>query len=96
MSKLIITKDNILDLCDKFIFIISKKEYGVPYNKIYAINKYGILCNDYRVCYYWKHIKSDIENNKFDYFICDDWANGYASRKYLEEHGQLIVDVQID
>ena len=91
MTELIITKDNVLDLCGKYIFVISKNEFGVSPTRINAINKYGIVCDDNSMCY-WNHIKED----KFDYYVCDSWLNNYAGREMLDEYAQLIVDVQID
>ena len=91
MSKLFITKDNMLDLCGKYIFVISKNEFGVSPKRIYAINKYGVVRDDNSM-YYWNHIKED----EFDYYVCDSWLNNYASREMLDKYAQLIVDVQID
>ena len=85
----VITKDNILDLCDKYIFVIGKKEFGVPPKRIIAIHKRGIVTE--HATYYWSHILSD----EFDYYISDTWLNGYANREILDKYAKRITDVQI-
>ena len=90
----VITKDNVLDLCDKYIFVISKEEFGVPSKRILAINKNGIV-TEY-VTYYYTHIRSDIRSDKFDYYISDTRFNGYASRELLDKYAKRITDIQIE
>lgn len=87
----VITKNNVLDLCDKYIFVIGKKEFGVPPKRILSIHKRGIV-TEYTT-YYWSHILSD--KDKFDYYISDTWLNGYASRELLDKYAKRITDVQI-
>lgn len=89
----VMTKDNVLDLCDKYIFVISKEEFGVPPKRISSIHKRGIVTE--HVTYYWTHILSDILSGKFDYYISDTWLNGYASRELLDKYAKRITDVQI-
>lgn len=89
----VITKDNVLNLCDKYIFVIGKKEFGVPPKRILSIHKSGIVTE--HVTYYWSHIHSDIRSDKFDYYISDTRFNGYASRELLDKYAKRITDVQI-
>ena len=85
----IITKDNVLDLCDKYIFVISKTEFGVPPKRILSIHKSGIV-TEYGI-YNWSHILSD----KFDYYVSDSWLGGYANHELLDKYAKRITDIQI-
>lgn len=80
-----LTKENILSVCEKYLFIFYKNEkYGYWENdsprQIYAINKYGFVC--YGCCspYYFSHYLED--NCKI--FISDDWHNNYASLEDMD------------
>lgn len=80
-----LTKENILSVCDKYLFIFYKNEkYGYWDNdsprKIYAINKDGFICYDCRSPYYFNHY---LEGN-CKIFISDDWHNNYASLEDMD------------
>lgn len=73
-----LTKENILSVCNKYLFIFYKnEEYGYWENdsprQIYAINKNGFICNN-REIYYFTHYLDD--NCKI--FISDNWYSNYA------------------
>ena len=84
-----ITKDNVLDLCDKYLFVIGKEEFGVPSKRILSIHKSGIVTEYTTYC--WSHILSD----EFDYYVSDTRLSGYASRELLDKYAKRITDVQI-
>ena len=62
-----LTKENILSVCNKYLFIFYKNEkYGYWDNdsprQIYAINKNGFICRDCRSPYYFnRYLEDDCE-----------------------------------
>ena len=86
-----ITRENILSVCEKYLFIFHKNEkYGywdnVSPKQIYAVNKNGFVCRDCRYPYYFNHYL----DNDCKVFISNDWHNNYAS---LEE---MSIDEEVD
>lgn len=80
-----LTKENILSVCNKYLFIFYKNEkYGYWDNdsprQIYAINKNGFICCGCRSPYYFNRYLED--NCKI--FISDDWHNNYASLEDMD------------
>lgn len=80
-----LTKENILSVCGKYLFIFYKNEkFGYWDNdsprQIYAINKNGFICYDYRnPCYFNRYL-----NDNCKIFISDNWHNNYASLEDMD------------
>ena len=80
-----LTKENILSVCNKYLFIFHKNErYGYWDNasprQIYAINKNGFICFGCRSPYYFNHYLED----DCKIFISDDWHNNYAGLEDMD------------
>ena len=80
-----LTKENILSVCEKYLFIFCKNEkYGYWDNdsprQIYAINKYGFVCYNYRYPFYFNHYLDD----NYKIFISDNYHNNYASLENMD------------
>ena len=80
-----LTKENILSVCNKYLFIFHKNEkYGYWDNdsprQIYAINKNGFICFDCRSPYFYNHYLED----GYKIFISDDWHNNYAGLEDMD------------
>ena len=79
-----LTKENILSVCGKYLFIFYKNEkYGYWGNTspshIFAINKYGFVCEHCDI-HYFNHYLDD--NCKI--FISNDWHNNYANLEDMD------------
>lgn len=85
-----LTKENILSVCEKYLFIFYKNEkYGYWENdsprRIYAINKNGFICYDCRnPCYFNRYL-----NDNCKIFISDDWHNNYASLEDMDTDEEI-------
>jgi len=85
-----LTKENILSVCGKYLFVFRKNEkYGYWGNcsprNIYAVNNFGFVCTNREIFYFNHYLDDDCK-----IFISDDWHNNYAS---LEN---MIPDEEVD
>ena len=84
-----LTKENILSVCNKYLFVFYKNEkYGYWENtspsQIFAINEYGFVCEHCDI-HYFNHYLND---NCRIFISCKDY-NNYASLEDMDANEEV-------